>query len=722
MRRIGQFISDARRRRVLPNAALYIVAAWVTIQVADLAIEAGLIRWSLRDFFLAAFLGLPVALVISWYYDITRRGLVRTPPTGAGESAGTSLNVRDFGLITALVAAWAGAVFLFHTPPPVDRSIAVLPFENPGQDPDNAIFGFGLRVDLQTQLEKIHDLKVIARESSDRVDRDLSLTDIGNRLGAAYILRGSLERVLDRIRVNVILVDAGDESQAWAGSYDRELTAANWFDMRNEIASVITQKLRAHLSPDQRRRLDALPTENLDALQAYFRGKQRMARRTTQALSQAVRHFSTATELDPTFTLAYVGLADSRYLDMLYGGHDGEHILPQMEAAVTKALELDAGLGEAHASLAVVQRLKGRNDKALDSFQRSVELNPNYATARQWYGSTLVSVGRPEDGLIQKRKALELDPLSAVINQSIGTTLAGLGRYDDARDHYQAAIEIDPMMPGPYERMSELEHSLYGRLDEAVVLRRKGIALDPAEPMGSVMLGMLYLDLGDPDRAEQWIHRAGRLAPPGFPLAAMAMEPVYMRRGEEERAIESARKAYAMFGPSVPATLTHLRNYDLKQGNDAEARARYEEAFPAMFGEDRPKIDGRNVEVAIDMALVLSRTGEQDRAAVLLEDALAFVRTSHRLGPSGYGIADVLILAQQGKTDAAIAALSRAVDEGWRQSWWFYLEHDPSLDPLRGDPDFEALADRVRADMRSQLARVVSMEEAGELEPVPEPE
>jgi TolB-like protein/Tfp pilus assembly protein PilF len=722
MRRIGQFISDARRRRVLPNAALYIVAAWVTIQVADLAIEAGLINWSLRDVFFAAFLGFPVALAISWYYDITRHGLVRTPPAGADQSFDTSLHARDYGLIAALVAIWAGAVILLHTPPPVDRSIAILPFENPGQDPDNAIFGFGLRVDLQTQLENIHDLKIIARESSDRVGRDLPLTEIGNRLGAAYILKGSLERVLDQVRVNVILIDAGDESQAWAGSYDRELTAANWFNIRNEIAGIITQRLRAQLSPEEQRRMDALPTENLDALQAYFRGKQRMARRTTEALAQAVEYFRKATELDPNFALAHVGLADSRYLEMLYSGRDREDILPDMEAAVARALELDPGLGEAYVSLAVVQRMKDRDDKALESFRRSIELNPNYATARQWYGSTLVSVGRPEDGLAQKRKALELDPLSAVINQSIGMTLAGLGRYDEARDHYQAAIEIDPRVPGPYERMSELYHSEYGRLDEAVILQRKGVALDPAEPMGSVRLGMIYLDLGDPDRAEYWVRHAGRLAPPGSPLAAMAMEPVYLYRGDEEKAIETARNSYAMFGAGLESTLTHLRNHDLKTGNYADARARYAEAFPALFDEDRPKIDAGNFEVAIDAALVLARTGEQDRADMLLEDALAVVRTSHGPGPPEYGIADVLILAQQGKSDAAIAALAEAIDQGWRQTWWFYLEHDPSLDALRGNPEFEALVDRIRADMRSQLARVVAMEEAGELEPVPDPE
>ena len=175
MDRIGQFIKDVGRRRVISNAALYVVAAWVAIQVADLAIEAGVIRWPLRNVFVAASLGFPIALIFSWFYDVTRQGIVRTPPVGADASFDSSLHKRDYLLFAASAAVWVVANVIVHTPTPVDKSIAILPFENPGHDTNNAMFAFGLRVDLQTQLQILHDLKVIARESSDRVDNDLSL-------------------------------------------------------------------------------------------------------------------------------------------------------------------------------------------------------------------------------------------------------------------------------------------------------------------------------------------------------------------------------------------------------------------------------------------------------------------------------------------------------------------------------------------------------------------
>jgi TolB-like protein/Tfp pilus assembly protein PilF len=720
MGRIGQFVKEARRRRVLPNVALYIVASWVAIQVADLAIEAGLIRWALRDVFAAAFLGFPIALVAGWYYDITRKGLVRTPPAGADPSVDSSLHVGDYLLFVSLAVVWAVSIVLVHTPPAEEHSIAILPFENPGHDPDNAIFGFGLRVDLQTQLQNLHDLRIIARESSDQIDDDMSLPEIGLKLGAAYIMRGSVERVLNRVRVNVVLIDAKKEEQTWAGSYDRELTASNWFDIRNEISRVITDRLRTELSESEKDRLNVLPTENLDALQAYFRGKQRMAKRTTAALAEAIDHFRSAVEIDPAFALAHVGLADSHYLNMLYSGLDEDAELLKMETAVTRALELNDQLGEAHATMAVLYRMQGRDADAEEAFTRALSLNPNYATARQWYGSTLVSLGRTEEGLAQKRKAQELDPLSAIVNLSLGMTLATLGRFDEALAQYEAVIGIDPAFPGPYERIAELYHTVFGQLDQAVTWQTKGVALEPGEPMGPIFLGFMYLDLLDPDKAEEWFLRSASLAPPGFPVSGAAMEPVYLQRGDDSRALDIARKSFEMFGGHAIQTLAHLRNHDLETGRYAEARDRYGRAFPELLGEDEPVIDGDNFEPAIDLALVLIKTGEQDRADLLLARSLAHLQTTPRLGPSGYGIADVLIYALQGKTEAALAKLRQAIDQGWRESWWFYLEHDPNLDSLREEPEFQAMLEEVRADMRKQLAHVRAMEAAGELEPIPD--
>ncbi len=721
MGRIGKFIKEARRRRVLRVAALYVIAAWVAIQVADLAIDGGFLSgWSLRNFWIAAFIGMPLALIAGWFYDITRKGIVRTPPAEAGPSAASSLRGRDYILLASLAAVWVAAYVVIHTPPAVDKSIAVLPFENRGHDPKGADLAFGVRLDLQTQLEKLQDIKVIAQPSVERIDKDLPIPVMAQKLGVAFIMKGTVERVLDRVRVSVMLIDAERDEQVWSGSWDRELNVVNLFDIRDDIAGIITAKLQAVLSPQELERIQTWPTENFDAYQAYLLGKQRMARRVTGALAEAIGYFQQAVELDPEFALAYVGLADSTYLHTLYSGLPEDEMLPKMEAAIDQALELDDQLGEAYVSLAVFLGLKNGDAAAQEvAFKRALELNPNYATAHQWYGSFLVTHGRAEEGLAHRRKALELDPLSANINLVTGMTLSRLGRFDEALAHHEKAIEIDPALPGSYERIGEIYRYVFGQFDEAVVWQRKGIALDPSEPAGSVFLGMIYLDLGDSAQAEHWFNRSAEVSPPGFPLSSMVMEPLYLHRGEEAKALEVARKTIT-FCPNCKYTLANLRNHDLQAGRYAEARARYERGYPALLQDDEPTIRRWNYIPAIDLALVLAKTGEQERADLLLDRTLMFLPTIPRLGEDGSGISDVLIYALQGNTEAALAALRQAIDQGWRTSWWFYLELDPNLDSIRNEPEFKAMVEKIKSDMAVQLERVREMEANGELEPIPD--
>jgi tetratricopeptide (TPR) repeat protein len=703
---------------VLSNAALYIVAAWVVIQVADLAIDAGVIRWPLRDVFVAAFLGFPVALVLSWFYDVTRRGIVRTPPVAADDSFDESLHKRDYLLFALLAAVWAVAVLYVHTPAPIDKSIAILPFENRGHDPQGADLAFGVRLDLHTQLEKLQDIKIIAQASAETIDQDLPVPELARKLGVAFIMKGTVERILDRVRVSVSLIDAESE-QAWSFVYDRKLDVGSLFDIRDDIAGEITGNLRAELSPQELQRIQTRPTENFDAYQAYLLGKQRAARRTTEALAEAIDYFQKAVDIDPEFALAYVGLADSYYLHMLYAQLPRDEPYSNMKAAVDKALSLDDQLGEAYTSLGVFERMKNDDGAAAEAaFERALELNPNYATAHQWFGTTLISFGRFEEGLAHKRKALELDPLSAIVNTSLGWSLATFGQFDEALARYKTAIESDPASPGAYERVGELYRYAFGQFDEAVVWQRKGIALDPSEPMGSIFLGIIYLDLGDSDQAEHWFKRTMKVAPDFF-MSRAIMEPLYFHRGERAKALEVARETLEG-DPSSPKSLSHVRMHEFRAGRYKEARALYERGYPGLLQEVEPTIDRSNYEAAIDLALVLSRTGEQERADLLLDDSLAFIRTIPRLGGGGYGFSDVMIYALQGNTEAALTSLKQAIDEGWRTAWWFYLEHNPNLDSIRDEPEFQGMLEEIKADMATQLERVKTMEANGELEPVPD--
>jgi tetratricopeptide (TPR) repeat protein len=349
-------------------------------------------------------------------------------------------------------------------------------------------------------------------------------------------------------------------------------------------------------------------------------------------------------------------------------------------------------------------------------YRRALELNPNYATAYYWYGFLLrVYLGRYEEALALHRKAAELDPLSAGIIVGVGADLQSLGRFDEALARYQRALEVDPGYADAYITIGNHYWSVLGQLDEAVVWYAKGISLDPGNPQYPANLGSLFLNLGDFDRAESWIERSLELGPESF-WPNFAMHTLHLYRGDEA-ALDSARRVFALNPPFVPDL---LRDHELRAGRYTEARALYEKSYPELLNEGDPTIDGSNWGAAIGLALVLSRTGEQEHADLLLNRSFQHIQTLPRLSFYGYGIADVKIYTLQGEKQKALLALRQAIDEGWRSLWWYYLKYDPTLESLHAEPEFQAMVAEIEADMAEQLARVREMERNGELEPIPE--
>jgi superkiller protein 3 len=294
--------------------------------------------------------------------------------------------------------------------------------------------------------------------------------------------------------------------------------------------------------------------------------------------------------------------------------------------------------------------------------------------------------------------------------------LESLGRFDEALARYQRAIEVDPGYAQAYYSIGAHYWSVLAQLDEAVPWYAKGISLDPGDPRRSALLGELFLDLGDPGKAESWIERSLELGPESFG-PNIAMHVLHLYRGDEAAALDYARRAFASNPLFVPYL---LRDHELRAGRYSEARALYEKSYPELLNEGDPTVAGGNWGAAIELALVLSRTGEQERADLLLHRSLQYIQTLTRLGTGGYGIADVQIYALQGEKQKALSALRQAIDEGWRFLWRYSLKYNPGLESLHDEPEFAAIIAEIEADMAAQLARVREMERNGELEPIPE--
>jgi tetratricopeptide (TPR) repeat protein len=438
----------------------------------------------------------------------------------------------------------------------------------------------------------------------------------------------------------------------------------------------------------------------------------------TTATKEAIGYFGQAIELDPKFALAYVGLTKS-YLEQFQNSDSPlDEMLARAQAAADKALELDDRRAETHVALGQVKWWRNDFEGAEAAFQRALALNPNSVMAYDTYGNLLIAdLARYEEGLVLHRKAVELDPLSLESITNLIGALFSMGRHDEGLALCERVLEIDPGYAWGHQLIG-IYHLFSGRLDEAVLWWAKGVALDPESPFALAILGELFLELGDPARAEYWINRSVELGP-GNIYTHLAMQGLGVYRGDEAAALQHGRKAFAIW-PLEFNVLTHLRDQEVRAGRYVEARALYEEWFPELLVEPDPHVEERNHQAAVDLALILSRTGQPERASLLLNRSLQQIQSGSlsRGGRHGYGFAEVQIYALQGEMQKALSALRAAIDEGWRADWWWWLRK-PDLEPLRGEPEFQAMVEEIEADMAAQLARVREMERNGELPMIP---
>jgi TolB-like protein/Tfp pilus assembly protein PilF len=709
-------VSELRRRNVLRMAVLYAVAAWLIMQVAEVLMTlATLPEWTGPVILVLLAVGFPIALIFSWFYELTPEGISLEKDVAPGESITHVTSRRmDFIVISLLSAA----VILFAydkwwVSEPPEKSIAVLPFVNMSGDESNDPFTVGIHDDMLTHISKISEIKVISRTSVVRLDKEMSIPDIGRLLGVATVLEGGVQRLGDRVRINVQLIDAGSDKHLWAETFDRELTTQSIFAIQSEIAAAITDKLQATLSPKDEANLEKLPTRNLQAYEAYMLGKQRIATRTRADLLSAADYFEKAVALDPDYALAWVGVAEVNLLLNNYGHLPLSDALAKVEPALSAALQLDDQLGAAHTAAAFMLLRQGDNDAARAAFERAIDLDPNYATPYHWYGDMLINAfGEPEAAIPLLLQARRLDPLSAVIAVTLGEALEAVGGFDEALALYQKALEIDPDYHGAYFVTAQYHYTVLAQLDESVRWYLQELALDPARDPS--FIGLVYLDLGDDVQAEHWIDRAMQIHPTWY-FSNAALVFLHRYRGDELLALNAARRL-SEIAPGNNASLWTMVAF----GRYEEALQTFGPFYPGLSCDVEPVVTRTSLAPAINLSLALERTGELECAGRLLTKSLEQMRQMPRLGARGYGIADVEVYARQGRIRLALDTLRQAIDRGYRRFWWSQGESSPHMTAMLDEPEFQAMMDEVRADMAAQLERVRAMEASGELEPIPD--
>jgi adenylate cyclase len=448
-----------------------------------------------------------------------------------------------------LMSIVAIGVVVWKSLPQRPAAIAVLPFRDLNPQKDQEALCDGMTDEIIAKLSTLQGWKVMNMASALRYkDTEKTIKEIGQELNVTTVLVGSVRKEEDDIRVITQLVNADDEFQLWSDTYEQK--AERVFEIQSDIAEKIAKSLRIKLSPEEKAQIRKKPTENMEAYNLYVQGRWFWNKRTPSGFQKAVEYFQKAIEIDPNYALAYAGMADSYIL--LAAGWPGLSY-PKAKKAALKALEIDSMLAEAHASLGYLKFSYDYDWEGSEKeFKRSIELNPNYATAHHWYPYLLILLGRFAEAIGEIRRALELDPLSLAINRDVGEILYYAREYDQAAGALQRAIEMDPNFSGSHSDLGlvYLGKSMY---EEAVkeIQREKEVAGRWFEPVLDVYIGITYSRMGRKEEARKILERLEPVQPSAYSMSYVKALLCFSL-GENDRGFGYLDKESERPGNSIP--------------------------------------------------------------------------------------------------------------------------------------------------------------------------
>ncbi|MEP6788001.1 MAG: tetratricopeptide repeat protein, partial [Acidobacteriota bacterium] len=431
-------------------------------------------------------------------------------------------------------------------------SIAVMPFENGTGDPDNEYLSDGMAESLIGSLSQVPNLNVKARSSVFRYKgKDTDAKTIGKDLSVQAILTGRVVKRGDQLTLSLELIDTSTENVLWSEKYDRR--QADLVSLQSEIARDVSQKLESKLSGADEQKIAKSYTADPEAYQLYLKGIFYWNKRTSDSLKKSIEYFNQAIEKDPGYGRAYAGLSLA-YVLLPHFACTPQDCYPKGISAARRALELDGSLAEAHAALGLAFDDQFKFADARQEYQQAIKLNPNYATAHQWYAGSLCVTGRCDEAIAETKRALELDPLSLIINENLAEFYFYSGQYDKAIEQEKAALEIDPNfvvahqnigaayeMKGMYaealaecKRNQELNadpsyylpymghlYGITGKRDEALKVLDQMKVTAAQDKYTPYSFAMVYAGLGDKDKTMEQLDLDYRSGDPTFKYAAI---------------------------------------------------------------------------------------------------------------------------------------------------------------------------------------------------------
>jgi TolB-like protein/Tfp pilus assembly protein PilF len=662
------FFEEVKRRKVYRVAVAYIIAAGGIIQLASAAFPAWeLPNWALRFVIVTLLTGFPIALILAWAFDVTPEGIKTTPMISA-PGAHRRRNVIMLVATGVIISAAAGFFLLPRAVArKLDKSIAVLPFENLSDDKENAFFADGMQDDILTNLSKIGDLKVISRTSvMGYRGKTANVREIGKQLGVSNILEGSVRRSGNKVRVNVQLIDANSDEHIWASDYDRDVTDV--FAIQTDLAQKITDALQAKLSSAEKSRIERKPTENGEAYLAFVQAHNLQTEyEDLEKLKQSEQLYARAIQLDPMFALAI-----ARYSQLeSWIVHTFERTVERREKARTlaqQALQLQPDLPEAHLAMGF-SLYYGDNEfeAALKEFEIAQRGLPNEAEGYLALGAIQRRLGKWPESTANLERAASLNPKDSWVLQNLALSYQTLRDFDAANKTIDRALKVNPDNLGLWEVKSKLAIAEKGDLSvaERAFQAVKSIPMNDLEKL--------------------------RIA--GGRADVFLLERKYQEGLREAESLSDGLLA------GVPAALCakyYLVGFARKALHDeAGARAALLKAKDLLEAQLKQSPD--SPELRIQLAKVLAYLGEKDAALNEARRAAEILPESKDAfgGPEiTAGVAEVCSIV--GENSRAIELLDGLLGRPSPITVPL-LKLSPAWDPLRSDPRFQALLDKYSA-------------------------
>lgn len=707
------FFEELKRRNVVRVGVVYLIAAWLLAQVADLMLASfHAPDWVIQAILVVLIIGFPLALIFAWAYELTPEGLKREKDVDRSQSITHKTgHTLDRSIIAILVVALGYFVWQSQkepekgsepfssaeNPAPEDetgkraltpfKSIAVLPFVNMSSDPEQEFFSDGISEEILNALAQVKELKVAGRTSSFAFKgQNQDLRKIGEALGVANILEGSVRKSGNKVRITAQLIQVKDGFHLWSETFDRELT--DIFAIQDEISATILQQLKAELVGEES---VAVARADTKAYDLYLLASQRIYERNQASLQMAADLLNQAVAIDPGYAPAYaqLGIATLLLSEVAYGD------LPNQEAGATalnflqKALALDPKNADALAGMGLYHiNIDTDYVAATQVLEQSVAINPNLINASLWLGTAYGATGKLTRSLQIQEESYAIDPLHPAVYNNLATTYAAAGMPDKA---LAVLADLDRYVPNDAGRFATVGkvQVMLGNWAESERSLTGAIERVPKSYVDRLWLSAVLLGLGDYERLVE-------IGTDGFRSQALS------RLGRTEEALMLAREVAA-----ENSDMQRFFSVLVENGRYAELVEFVETRWPDLdaFQQEFPGSDGYGDAEWSFLALAYSRVGKEEKFKEVMSRYKAGLDRQIEMGADNWVLtwsrAHYALLS--GDPDGAIALLDKAVQQGaifddaLSAPWGIFSS-------LRGDPAFEAVRARMLEHLNKERA------------------